>query len=78
METSGRKLAKELVNEYSEKVWEIRMRCGYHELGKFLSSLEGSNRFLEVVDISIEGDGSPKQKIMLLMRYIVRKGKTGS
>ncbi len=72
-ETADRKLAPELEKQYAEKMWEIRMQCGYHDLGKFLSSLEGSNRFLEIADINVEGNEPGKQKTTLLIRYIARK-----
>jgi Tfp pilus assembly protein PilO len=73
-DTSGRELAPELQGAYVEKVWEIHMRCSYHELGRFLSALEGSAKFLEIMDIGIEGDGTDQQKIMLLICYIAKKG----
>ncbi|MCX6340053.1 MAG: type 4a pilus biogenesis protein PilO [Candidatus Aureabacteria bacterium] len=67
------KLDKEWEGKYDEKTWEIRMRCGYHELGRFLSKLEGVNRFLEVTDISIEGNEPGGQKVVLVIHYLVRK-----
>jgi len=66
-------LDADLKAKYDEKTWEIRMRCGYHELGKFLAGLEGANRFLEITDISIEGNEPTGQKVVLLVRYLVRK-----
>lgn len=66
-------LDAEFKTTYAEKTWEIRMQCGYHELGKFLARLEGANKFLEITDISIEGNEPAGQKIVLLIRYLVRK-----
>jgi Tfp pilus assembly protein PilO len=67
-------LDADLRAKYAEKTWEIRMRCGYHELGKFLAGLERANRYLEITDISIEGNEPTGQKVVLLVRYLVRKG----
>jgi len=59
--------------KYDERNWEIRMKCGYHEVGNFLGKLESSNRFLEVTDISIEGNEPGGQKVVLVIHYLVRK-----
>lgn len=67
------KIDKEWEGKYDEKTWEIRMRCGYHELGRFLSTLEGVNRFLEVTNISIEGNEPGGHKVVLVIHYLVRK-----
>lgn len=64
---------EEFKAKYSEKTWEVRMQCNYHELGKFLAGLEGANKFLEVADISVEGNEPAGQKVVLLIRYLVRK-----
>ncbi|MCX6356601.1 MAG: type 4a pilus biogenesis protein PilO, partial [Candidatus Aureabacteria bacterium] len=45
------KFEGEAKDRYAEKTWEIRMRCGYHDLGKFLNKIEEANRFLEVKEI---------------------------
>jgi type IV pilus assembly protein PilO len=41
---------------YKEIPILITAKSGYHELGKFLSDLENSNRIMKVVDISIKED----------------------
>lgn len=73
----GDSLSPELKGRYSERTWEIKMQCGYHELGKFLAGIEGANRFLEITDLSIEGNDPAGQKIVLLVRYLVRKEAEG-
>ena len=39
---------------YRQKEIRIDAQCGYHELGTFIAELEGTERFMEVSDISIE------------------------
>jgi Tfp pilus assembly protein PilO len=72
-ETPRRKLDKELAAKYDEKAWEIRMRCGYHELGHFLDKLEKSNKFLEVTDVTIDGNDPKGQKVVLVIHYLVKR-----
>ena len=67
------KIESELQEKYAEKAWEIRMKCGFHELGNFLSKIENTNRFLEIKDISIEGNDPGGQKVVLLIQYLVRR-----
>ncbi len=69
----GDGLAPELKGRFSERTWEIKMQCGYHELGKFMAGIEGSNRFLEITAFSIEGNEPGGQKVVLLVRYLVKK-----
>ena len=64
---------KEWQAKYDERTSEIRMRCGYHELGNFLDRLESANRFLEVSDISIDGNDPGGRKVVLVIHYLVRK-----
>lgn len=71
----GAGLDTTLKSRYSDRTWELRMQCGYHELGMFLAGLEGANRFLEVTDISIEGNDPAGQKVVLVVRYIVGGGQ---
>ena len=48
---------------YQEIPILISARSGYHELGKFLSDLENSDRFMKVVDIKIkENKATPKRQ----------------
>ena len=47
---------------YQEIPILISARSGYHELGKFLSDLENSDRFMKVVDIKVkENKTTPKR-----------------
>jgi Tfp pilus assembly protein PilO len=71
----GGSLGDDLKANYSDRTWELRMLCGYHELGQFLAGLEGANRFLEVTDISIEGNDPAGQRVVLIVRYLTGKGK---
>jgi Tfp pilus assembly protein PilO len=73
VESAQQRLSPDLKKIYAEKLWEIRMSCGYHELGEFLGRLEGGNGFLEVREIDIEGNDPGKQKIRLLISYIAGK-----
>lgn len=72
-EPPRRKLDKEWAAKYDERAWEIRMRCGYHELGRFLDKLENSNGFLEVTDIAIDGNDPNGQRVVLVIHYLVKK-----
>lgn len=47
---------------YQEIPIRITARSGYHELGRFLSNLENSDRFMKVTNIGIKSNkASPKQ-----------------
>ena len=49
-------------NLYQEIPIRITARSGYHELGKFISNLENSDRFMKVTNIGIKSNkASPKQ-----------------
>jgi len=57
---------------------QINAKSGYHELGKFLSELEASDRFMKVVDIKIRGNlPTPKKHDidLLVLTYILLKGR---
>jgi len=69
------KLTGALGDRYAVKAWEMRMRCGYHELGNFLNALENINRFLEIKSIDIEGNEPDGQEALLLITYLVGKEK---
>lgn len=59
---------------YQEMPILITARSGYHELGSFLSSLEGSDRFMKVVDIAIRIDKASPRKHnveLLVITYIL-------
>ncbi len=56
----------------------ISARSGYHELGKFLSNLESSGRFMKVVDIKIkENKATPKRHDVecLVLTYVLLGNK---
>jgi Tfp pilus assembly protein PilO len=58
----------------------IRMnaRAGYHELGKFFSTLENSERFIKIADMRIKTNAaSPKKHDveLLVLTYILLEGK---
>ena len=63
---------------YQEIPIMITARSGYHELGRFLSSLENCDRFMKVADISIRSNrASPKRHDveLLVLTYILLGGK---
>jgi type IV pilus assembly protein PilO len=63
---------------YKEIPILINAKSGYHELGRFLSDLEGADRFMKVVDIDVKSSrGSPrKQDVELVVcTYILLKGR---
>lgn len=53
---------------------EFDLSCSYHQLGKFLNSLE-RNPLVEAIRIKVssEGQGSPRQKIALTLKIYVQK-----
>ena len=62
---------------YQEIPILINAKSGYHELGKFLSDLEGSARFMKVANIKIKANlTSPKKHDVELtvMTYTLSKG----
>lgn len=63
---------------YQEIPIRITARSGYHELGRFLSNLENSDRFMKVANIGIKSNKtSPKQHDIELTvcTYILLKEK---
>lgn len=61
---------------YQELPILISAKSGYHELGRFLSSLENSERFIKVADISIRSNSAnPKKHDVesLVVTYILLK-----
>jgi len=63
---------------YQEIPILINAKSGYHELGKFLSSMENSDRFMKVADIQIKSNAqSPKKHEVevLVLTYILLRGK---
>jgi len=63
---------------YQEIPILITGKSGYHELGNFVSKLEGGERFMKIVDINIKaGKLTPKRHDVeiLVLTYILVKGK---
>jgi type IV pilus assembly protein PilO len=59
---------------YQETPILINARSGYHELGRFLSQLENSSRFMKVVDIDIKADRSSSKRHdveLLVLTYVL-------
>ena len=62
----------------SEQIYQeipilINARSGYHELGKFLSDLEGAGRFMKVVDINIKENKATAKRHdveLLVLTYV--------
>jgi Tfp pilus assembly protein PilO len=36
----------------------IKLKCGYHQLGKFINQIENSNRFMKIKDLNINADSN--------------------
>jgi type IV pilus assembly protein PilO len=56
----------------------MSVRAGYHELGKFFSTIEDSERFIKIADIRIKANAaSPKKHDveLLVLTYILLEGK---
>jgi len=63
---------------YQEKPILINAKSGYHELGKFLSSMENADRFMKVSDIQIKAgvQSSKRHDVELtVLTYTLTKGK---
>lgn len=63
---------------YQEMPIQISAKSGYHELGRFLLSLESSDRFIKIVDMEVRGNSTtPKRHDidLLLTTYVLLKGK---
>jgi len=63
---------------YKEIPIMITAKAGYHGLGRFLSSLENSDRFMKVVDMQIKADpASPKKHVVeiLVVTYVLLEGR---
>lgn len=63
---------------YQELPILINAKSGYHELGRFLTSLEYSERFIKIADIDIKANSANPKKHdvdILLLTYILLKGK---
>jgi Tfp pilus assembly protein PilO len=56
----------------------ITAKAGYHELGRFLSALEHSGRFMKVTDLQIKGNKAiPKKHDVELsvVTYVLLEGR---
>ena len=63
---------------YGEIPINITAKAGYHELGRFISSIENSDRFMRIIDIQINGDkSSPRMHNvdLILAAYVLPEGK---
>ncbi|MCX5677758.1 MAG: type 4a pilus biogenesis protein PilO [Candidatus Omnitrophica bacterium] len=63
---------------YKEIPIMITAKAGYHGVGRFLSSLENSDRFMKVVDMQIKADpASPKKHDveLLVVTYVLLGGR---
>ena len=63
---------------YKEMPIKIIAKAGYHELGRFLSSLENSDRFMKVIDMLVRADkASPKKHDveLMLVTYVLLEGR---
>lgn len=63
---------------YQEIPILINAKSGYHELGRFIASLENAGRFMKVVDIQIRTGGVVSRQHdveLLVLTYILLKGR---
>ena len=62
---------------YQEKGISINAQCWYHQLGTFISEMEGAERFMEISDITIESvKTTPKRhNVQLIVKTFVLKDK---
>ncbi|MFH1190557.1 MAG: type 4a pilus biogenesis protein PilO [Candidatus Omnitrophota bacterium] len=63
---------------YKEIPIMITAKAGYHELGRFLSGLENSDRFMKVTDMEIKADKMfPKKHNVdiLVVTYVLLEGR---
>ena len=63
---------------YKEIPITISAKAGYHELGRFMSSLENSDRFIKISDIQMKfNKPTPKKHTtdLLVVTYVLLEGK---
>lgn len=63
---------------YKEIPITITAKAGYHELGRFLSALESSDRFMKVTDMEIRADKAYPKKHdveLLVVTYVLLEGR---
>lgn len=75
---AGKETEGEKGRIYQEMPIQISAKSGFHELGRFLASLESSDRFIKVVDLDIRGNNAtPKRHDvdLLLTTYVLVKGR---
>ncbi len=66
------------VRVYREIPINITGKAGYHEVGRFITSIENSDRFMKVTDIQIKGDkASPRMHNvdLTVVAYVMQEGK---
>lgn len=74
----GTKELKAEKRVYKEIPIMINAKAGYHELGRFLTSLENSDRFIKVADIHIKSSAATPLKHdveLLVVTYVLLEGK---
>ncbi len=57
---------------------QITAKAGYHELGRFVSTLENSGRFMKIADMRIRANAANPKKHdveLLILTYILLEGK---
>jgi len=63
---------------YKEIPIMVTAKAGYHEVGRFIASLENSDRFMKVVDIQIKADRALPRKHdveLLVVTYVLLEGR---
>ena len=78
MPVTGKEEKAEKNQIYKEIPILISAKSGYHELGRFLNSLENSDRFMKVGDMHIRANPATPKKHdveLLVLTYILLKGR---
>ena len=63
---------------YKELPIMINAKAGYHELGRFMASLENSDRFIKIADMQIKFNKATPNKHdieLLVVTYVLLEGK---
>lgn len=70
----------EMGENFNKLFLRLELRCGYHELGKFLSGIESGPRFIKISEVNAQslmgGQQSPEKKLnvtVLLTVYCLRQ-----
>ncbi|MBU4346425.1 MAG: type 4a pilus biogenesis protein PilO [Candidatus Omnitrophica bacterium] len=54
----------------------VKAECGYHQLGRFLSELEGADRFMKISDIKLEASSYQINSLdvqLIVVTYVMKK-----